>query len=160
MRSLSGAFLAFLLTLSSNAWAETDTHDLSVQPSVGIEPSEVVQIVVDALRVNDPNKGDEGIATVWRFAAPSNKAVAGPLPRFTQMLKGGFADMLNHLDSDYGAISIEEDLAMQPVWLTTPAGNEVGYVFHIRKQGSGKFNGIWMTEAVYPIAPRSSSTSI
>lgn len=160
MRITIGVIFAILLKLSFNAWADSSAADLSVEPAADIKPGEVVQIVVDALRINDSQTGDEGIATVWRFAAPGNKAVTGPLPRFSQMLKGGFADMLNHVDSEYGPIIIEDDLAVQPVWLITPSGDEVGYVFHIRKQGAGDYDGIWMTEAVFPIPPRDSGTSI
>ena len=87
MRIKFGVFLAVLLNLSSSAWADSPTNALSAEPSVNIKPSEVVQIVVDALRVNDPQTGDKGIATVWRFAAPSNKAITGPLARFSQMIK-------------------------------------------------------------------------
>jgi len=160
MRIIFGVFLAVLLNLSSSAWADSPTSTLSAEPESGLKPSDVVKIVIDALRINDPQAGDEGIATVWRFAAPSNKAFTGPLPRFTQMLKEGFADMLNHVDSEFGPIIIEDDLAMQPVWLITPSGDESGYVFHIRKQVDGEYAGLWMTEAVFPIAPRGSGTTI
>lgn len=160
MRILFGVFLAVLLNLSSITWADSPTDTLSVEPAVGIKPGEVVKIVVDALRDNDSEDGDQGIATVWRFAAPSNKAITGPLPRFSQMLKGGFADMLNHIDSDFGPIKIEDDLAVQPVWLITPSGDEVGYVFRLRKQTTDEYNDIWMTESVYPIAPKQSGISI
>jgi len=140
MRILFGIVLAILLNLSSNAWADTLRTTFSAEPAVGIEPGEVIQIVVDALRSNDSDSGDEGIALVWRFAAPSNKAITGPLPRFSQMIKRGFPDM--------------------PVWLLTPSGDEVGYLFQLRKQTSGEYEGMWMTESVYPLAPRRSGRSI
>ena len=160
MRIQFGIVLAILLNLSSNAWADTLRTTFSAEPAVGIEPGEVIQIVVDALRSNDSDSGDEGIALVWRFAAPSNKAITGPLPRFSQMIKRGFPNMLNHVASDYGPIRIEEDLAAQPVWLLTPSGDEVGYLFQLRKQTSGEYEGMWMTESVYPLAPRRSGRSI
>lgn len=157
MRRTIGIFLVLLLTLSFNAFADTKAQK---GPSVSMQPDEVVEILVDALRTNDPDDGDQGIATVWRFAAPSNKSVTGPLPRFTQMLKGGFSDMLNHIGDDIGPLQIEGDIAMQPVWLITPKGDEVGYLFRLRRQSTGEFEGMWMTEAVYPIAPKTPSTTI
>lgn len=158
MRIHITVFLAFLLSLSSSAWADTRLDGPT--PSAELTPSEVVQIIVDALKTNDSGSGDQGIATVWRFAAPSNKAATGPLPRFTTMLKKGFGEMLNHIDDDYGPIDIEDDVAMQPVWLVTPRGDEVGYVFRLRRQGEGQFDGMWMTEAVYPIAPKKPGNAI
>ncbi len=160
MRISIGLVLALLLNLSSNAWADSSTQRTDLKPAVNMEPDAVVQIVIDALRDNDPTAGDDGIATVWRFAAPSNKAMTGPLERFTQMLKGGFSEMLNHIDSDYGPMEIDGDLAIQPVWLITPSGDEVGYVFQLRKQSAGPFQGMWMTESVYPIAPKKRGTTI
>ncbi len=152
MRTHIVVFLAFLLNLSSTAWADSSVNGPS--PSTELTPTEVIRIVVEALKTNDTASGDEGIATVWRFAAPSNKAVTGPLPRFSAMLKRGFGEMFNHIDDDYGPIEIQDDVAMQPVWLVTPQGDEVAYMFRVRRQSEGEFDGMWMTESVYPIAPK------
>ena len=157
MRPSIGIVLVLLLNLSFNVSADTASQK---EPSTAIRPNEVVEIIVDALRTNDPDSGDEGIATVWRFAAPSNKAVTGPLPRFKQMIKGGFPAMLNHIDTDFGPLRIEGDLAVQPVWLVTPTGDQVGYLFRLRRQNDGQYAGMWMTEAVYPIAPKKPGTTI
>jgi len=159
MRATIYVILSLLLILSSNVHADLNRLE-KADPSTELAPDQVVRIVVDALRSNDSAAGDNGIATVWRFAAPSNKAVTGPLERFTNMIKGGFGDMLNHIDSDFGPIEIEDDLATQPVWLTTETGDEVGYIFRIRLQDDGEFKGMWMTEAVYPLAPKTPGTSI
>ena len=117
MRPILALLLAVLLNLSSNAWADSLANPLTAEPAVNIKPDEVVQIVVDALRLNDSEAGDKGIAAVWRFAAPSNKAITGPLPRFSQMLKIGFADMLDHVSSDFGPVDIDNDVAVQPLSL-------------------------------------------
>lgn len=160
MRAMNALFLAILLTLSSGAWAQYSADGPS--PSTDLGPSDVVQIVVDALKTNNSDAGDQGIATVWRFAAPGNKAVTGPLPRFTTMLKGSFGEMLNHVDNDYGRLEIRGEVAMQPVWLLTPQGTEVAYMFRLRRQSAdtGKFEGMWMTEAVFPIPPRKNGDAI
>lgn len=131
------------------------TADTSSQsPNVELTPDEVIVIVVDALKNNDPSKDDSGIATVFDFASPGNKSATGPLSRFTQMIKGGFGNMLNHIDSEFGLIEIEDDTALQAVWLTTRAGQRIGYVFQVGKQTGGDFDGMWMTESVWPIGER------
>jgi len=124
------------------------------RPNIELAPDEVIQIVIDALKSNDPTKDDDGIATVFEFASPGNKSVTGPLERFTQMIKGGFGDMLNHVDSEFGNIEVNEDVALQAVWLTSSSGKRSGYVFQLGKQASGEFEGMWMTESVWPIGVR------
>jgi len=160
MRLKHGVFLAILLILSSNVWADAKPSEGIQEPSPNLSPAAVIRIVIEALRDNKAELDDDGIATVWRFAAPSNKAITGPADRFAHMIKNGFSEMLNHVDSNYGPLEIDNDRAAQPVWLLTPQGEEVGYLFHLRRQGDGEYEGMWMTEAVYPIPPRSSDTSI
>jgi len=160
MRIAVRVISTILLVLSSTAFADETKTALGPNPNPDISPNEVVRIVIDALRTNDTDAGDDGIATVWRFAAPSNKAITGPAERFSKMLKGSFGNMLNHLDSNYGPIEIKDDLAVQPVYLLTESGEEVGYLFHLRKQTTGEFEGAWMTESVFPIPPRKSGTTI
>jgi len=158
MRTSLGLILAVLLILSSKVWADNGAAGPS--PETDLPPQAVIQILVDALRTNDPKAGDQGIATVWRFAAPNNKASTGPLPRFTAMLKGGFGEMLNHIKSEFGPIEIEDDVAHQAVLLITPTGDEVAYLFRLARQKTGEFEGMWMTEAVFPIASKKPGNAI
>jgi len=136
MRFRVGLLLAVLLNLSSTAWAETTSAN--AHPNIDLSPEQVVRIVIDALRDNNTETGDKGIATVWRFAAPSNKRFTGPFERFARMI----------------------DVAMQPVWLVTAGGDEIGYVFQLRRQSDGSYEGMWMTESVYPLAPKTEGTTI
>ena len=124
-------------------------NDLSVAPDLRYSAQEVIAIVVDSLQTNTSN--DEGIATVYRFASPQNKANTGPLPRFAQMIKRGFPDMLNHIGVRYDPIELTGDVAVQAVWLQTTSGAEYGYAFQVRKQQYGENAGMWMTEAVVPL---------
>ena len=57
------------------------------QPEVGLEPQDVVRIVINALANNDKPFADAGIATTFAFASPANKVNTGPLERFTRMVK-------------------------------------------------------------------------
>jgi len=150
MRSITQFFLLCLLGPFGTCLADNQT----IGPNTELTPSEVVQIVVDALKSNDPTNNDDGIATVFEFASPGNKSVTGPLQRFTDMIKGGFGDMLNHVKSEFGEIDIEDKTALQAVWLTSPDGSETGYVFQLGKQTTGEYENMWMTESVWPIGKR------
>jgi len=146
-------FLALLLPITS--YAESD----KLAPNANLSPTDVVQIVITALKTNS-DKDNAGIETVFRFASPGNKAVTGPIERFTQMIQRGFPDMLNHLQSEFSDIQIEGNTAVQAVWLTSVTGSQHGYVFQLGKQLNGEYKDMWMTEAVMPIganAPRGQS---
>lgn len=136
-------FILMLLTVEARA----DTPE--VRPSPAQTPQEVVKIVIDALQQNRPD--DKGIATVFAFASPGNKASTGPLPRFTQMIKRGFPDMLNHIDARFEPMKVTGNTAVQAVWLLTRSGSEYGYAFKLGKQTDGDNVGIWMTEGVIPL---------
>jgi len=147
MRNIAHFFILSLLLVVSSTRADSNP----AEPSKDLTPEQVVRIVIEALKTNDPSKDDDGIATVFEFASPGNKSSTGPLPRFTKMIKGGFGQMLNHSDSEFGTMEISNDTALQAVWLTTQAGEQHGYVFQIGKQSEGEFDGMWMTESVWPI---------
>ncbi len=148
-RRLPMAVLALLLVaLGTPIAAQSDTT--LPAPSTHYSPQQVVKIVIDSLQNNDP-RDDQGIATVFGFASPNNRSSTGPLARFTDMIKRGFPDMLNHTESRYDPMDIVGDTAVQAVWLMTPTGTEIGYAFQLGKQPSGQFAGMWMTEAVLPL---------
>ena len=150
MRNIARFFVLLLIFPYSVSIADTQTTG----PSTDLSPSEVVQIVVDARRSNDPAKNDNGIATVFEFASPGNRSVTGPIERFTNMIKGGFGDMLNHVDSEFGELEVKDNIALQSVWLTGRSGKQTGYVFQLGKQASGEYADMWMTESVWPIGVR------
>lgn len=150
MKSITRFFALFLLVPFGACLADNQT----MGPNTELTPSEVVQIVIDALKSNDPTNNDDGIATVFEFASPGNKSVTGPLQRFTDMIKGGFGDMLNHVKSEFGEIDIKDKTALQAVWLTSADGSETGYVFQLGKQTTGEYENMWMTESVWPIGVR------
>jgi len=142
--------LSHILVLSSLLFAVPSfAADTDLQPNREYTPQDIVKIVIKALK--DNNASDEGIATVFRFASPGNKASTGPIDRFRTMIKRGYGDMLNHRYSRVEKMKVEGKTALQPVYLTTKYGKEVGYLFQLGEQTSGKFEGMWMTEAVFPI---------
>lgn len=147
-----------LLLLTTTQLAVADDSNCTIAPSDEIDPETVVRTVVEALRSNSDD--NEGIATVYCFASPGNKQMTGPLERFTAMIRSGYSNMLNHKDSEFEDIEVRDDVALQPVWLTTAGGEVVGYLFRLGKQTAGQYTGMWMTEAVYPIDPSKRTQSI
>ena len=150
MRKIARLFTLLYILPIGTAFADS----AAALPSTELTPKQVIVIIVDALKNNDPTKGDDGIATVYDFASPQNKTVTGPLEKFTRMIKGGFGNMLNHIDSEFGVIEVGDDVALQAVWFKTRTGQENGYVFQIGKQTGGQHDGMWMTESVWPIGAR------
>jgi len=146
---LTGKILivGLFLVMSKGVYAD----DTFLQPDVSYQPGEVVRIVIEALGSNEQSPSDDGIATVYRFASPGNRASTGPLSRFAAMIKQGFSDMLNFSDSRFDPIVVSGDRAVQSVWLMMPDGRELGYLFQMGKQQHGEFAGMWMTEGVAPL---------
>jgi len=62
--------------------------------------------------------------------------------------------MLNHASAEYSEVQINENKARQAVWLTTLSGDQHGFMFEVGKQIDGEFEGMWMTDAVWPIGVR------
>lgn len=131
------------------------SNDSSPQPSPELSPQQVINIVVESLQNNQSD--DAGIATVFRFASPGNKAHTGPYPRFANMIKRGFPDMLNHIGVRYDDMEMVGDTAVQAVWLRTETGAEYGYAFQLRKQKLGEIEGVWMTDGVVPLGESAQS---
>ena len=67
------------------------------------------------------------------------------------MIKRGFGDMLNFVESRYDPVEISGNQAVQAVWLTMPDGTELGYAFQMGKQQGGEYADMWMTEGVVPL---------
>jgi len=131
------------------------------EPSIDLQPAEVVEIVVDALRRNPGLEDDAGIRTVFRFASPGNRAMTGPVERFATMIKRGYGDMLGFASSRFEDIEVERDTALQVVWLRQEDGRESGYAFQLGRQSGGEYDGMWMTDAVLPLGESAESgTSI
>ena len=150
------------LAVSVALLAAASVHaDDTPQPTVERSPAQVVSIVVYALQRNPSSGDDAGIETVWAFASPGNRAFTGPLERFTAMIKNGFPDMLGFSASRFEDIDVDGNSAVQIVWLRQEDGREVGYAFQLRRQGSGQYRDMWMTEGVVPLGESErSGTSI
>lgn len=145
--------LLCLLAIPAQA-ALSNKPDIALlpQPSSALEPAEVVRIVIEALADNDSPYTDAGIATTYNFASPSNRVNTGPLPRFTQMLKGGvYSVIIDHRRHEFSEVVYQGNTAYLYVSLVTRHGNLAVFAFRLSRQLEGVFRDMWMTEAVWPL---------
>jgi len=121
----------------------------SAQPHPDLSPAEVIRIQIEALGKNDSPHENAGIEIAFRFASPTNKHATGPLERFIQIARSpAYRPMLNHRAAEYDELQTRGDEAVQPVILTTEAGEQIGYTFFLSKQRGGPFDACWMTDGV------------
>ena len=123
------------------------------QPSTDQRPADVVRIVIEALAKNNEPYADAGIATTFAFASPANKVNTGPLAKFTQMIRTpAYAIMLDHLEHEFSEVVMMGIQAYQMVKISTGSGDDVIFAFRLSQQQDGEFDGLWMTDAVWPVA--------
>jgi len=124
------------------------------KPSAEFSPHEVIRIQLDALQHNDDPTPDSGIAKVFEFASPGNRAQTGPLPKFTAMVKGpAYLPMLEHKSAVYGPLQSDDHNAQQLVKITASDGTEAIYLFILSKQTDGTYKDCWMTDGVVRVKP-------
>jgi len=122
------------------------------QPGIELQPEDVVRIVINALADNDKPYADAGIETTFAFASPANKVNTGPLDKFTRMVKNDvYGIMVDHIESEFSKVVHDGNNAYQLVQLKGKNGVEIVFAFRLSKQLDGKFEGMWMTDAVWPV---------
>ena len=152
---VGGFLVACLLAASSLATAQLAENEFklsrSLMPSANLTPAQVVQIQLQALRLNDEQ--NRGIEIAFRFASPNNKLQTGPLPRFISMIQQRpYSLMLEYENVAYDPVEIVEDYARQRVTLIS-SGMIVAYEFYLSRQSSGDCPGCWLTDAVIAKPP-------
>ena len=142
------AFLILSLCVSTTA----STAEL-VYPNPDIAPAEVIAIQLNGLQYNDSPETDAGIRQTWAFAHPRNRAMTGPLKRFTTMLKGpGYDVMLNHASHEIVPANSGEGWRQFDVFMETENGEVMQFAWIVEKVTDGRYKNCWMTVAVS--APR------
>jgi len=122
-----------------------------VRPSAVLTPDQVVQIQLEALRLNDSL--NRGIEVAFRFASPDNKQQTGPLPRFISMIQQRpYSLMLAYENVSYEPVEIVDNYARQRVTLIG-SGLIVAYEFYLSRQTRGECRGCWLTDAVIAKPP-------
>ena len=142
------AFLILCLCIRTTA----STAEL-VYPNPDIAPAEVIAIQLNGLQHNDSPETDAGIRQTWAFAHPRNRAMTGPLKRFTTMLKGpGYDVMLNHASHEIVPANSGEGWRRFDVFMETEDGEVMQFAWIVEKVTDGRYKNCWMTVAVS--APR------
>jgi hypothetical protein len=150
-----GILAACLLAGASVCTAQVDEDPLPLSerlvPSSELTPEQVVQIQLDALRLNDAR--NRGIEVAFRFASPDNKLHTGPLPRFISMMQAGpYRLMLAYESVAFDPVEVVDDFARQRVTLIG-SGAVVVYEFYLSRQTQGACVGCWLTDAVVAKRP-------
>ncbi len=125
---------------------------LDVQrPDPALSAKEVVAIQLQALKNNDDPRKDAGIKQTYALAHPQNKVMTGPLPKFTQMLKGPlYKVMLNHQAHTIEEVAQGDSRAVFGVTVVGGAGEVYKFRWTVRKIEAGDYAGAWATAGVSP----------
>ncbi len=148
---ISAFALALVAGWTSPALAETP--DFHVAPDADLGPADVVTIQMQALGNNDEPFDGAGIEITFRFASPTNRSVTGPLDRFSTLFDGpAYGPMLNHNLLEIGIADVSGDQARVPVFIESPDGTRLAYVFLLGRQPEDSECGrCWLTDSVFLI---------
>jgi hypothetical protein len=129
------------------------------RPDSTLSAKEVVSIQLKALKNNDDPRKDAGIKQTYALAHPQNKALTGPLPKFTQMLEGPlYRMMLNHRAHSIEEVAQGDGRAVFGVTIVDAAGDVYKFRWTVQKIDAGDYVGAWATVAVSP--PQTADDSI
>jgi hypothetical protein len=150
---LSVIFVATVSLSLQAAIIEKPEQTALPQPARGQLPGDVVRIVIEALAQNDEPYADAGIATTFAFASPANKVNTGPLLKFIQMVRTpAYSVMIDHVEHEFSKVVMMGSDAYQMVRILGMKGDEVIFAFRLSQQAGGEYDGMWMTDAVWPVA--------
>ena len=60
--------------------------------------------------------------------------------------------MIDHVDHEFSEVVLMGNKAYQMVKINDSSGTEVISAFRLSPQLGGQFDGMWMTDAVWPVA--------
>lgn len=139
MKTLLGLTLLFTSCIAL-------AFDDSLVPNPSLTPQQVVQFQLQALR---ENKNGDGIKATFRFASPSNKALTGPIDRFSRLFDAEqYRPMLNHQDAEIKLINNDNSAAEVMAALVDASGEYYWYQFRLSRQHQSPYINCWMTDAV------------
>jgi len=118
-------------------------------PNPNLSPADVVRIQLSALQHNDEPTPNAGIEIAFQFAAPTNRAITGPIDRFIKLVKNPlYAPMLNFVSAEVEEGECGEEEATLRVTVQAQLGEWVRYVFSLERQIEYPYSGCWMTAGV------------
>jgi len=139
MKALIGLTLLFTSYLAL-------ASDNTLVPNPSLTPQDVVIFQLKSLR---NNANGDGIAATFRFASPSNKALTGPLNRFSKLFEAEqYKPMLNHQDAEVKLSNSDGASADVIAALVGASGEYFWYRFKLSRQTESPYNNCWMTDAV------------
>ena len=146
--------ITFIILFSTSLLAEL------LKPTPEINPEEVVKIQLSSLMNNNEPYLNAGIEQTWEFAHPSNRALTGPIQRFTQMMYApSYAVMLDHKKHEIIEVKLDKNIAYFFIELTSIDGKMFGFKWTLEKvKEEGGFKDCWMTTAVSTPMPLSTSS--
>lgn len=136
---------ALLLTLLVSLSARAQPEASAAGPNPALDPPQVVAAMLSAVKKNT----EQGIAELFSFSSPKNRAQVGPLERFSAMMREGFPDMLGHRSARMAPALIDGDRAMLPVEIIGSDDEVHRYVFLLSRQPGPECAGCWMADAVF-----------
>ncbi len=147
---------AYFITSPEEGYTAKWTH---VRPDKSLAPHEVIRIQLMALQQND--KHDSGVITVFNFSSPVNKMYLGPINHFRMMVRDpAYNSMLNFKKYKAGQLVTTGDMAYQLVIITGQDGQQTPFLFILARQHRGAFKGCWMTEGVARMEPQAQTSLI
>ena len=143
--------------LQHNDEPERDAEPVGTSGQRGVgHLDEPVTVAVGLHRGEEQRRA--GIARAWQFAHPDNRAMTGPLERFTAMLKSPpYAPLLNHRRHAIEPVGRGDSVAVFLVTIVARRGPVLAYQWTLRRIESGRLAGAWMTVAVSPPVKRGDS---
>lgn len=139
MKTLVGLTLMFTSCLAL-------AFDDSLVPNPSLTPQAVVQFQLQSLR---ENSNGNGIEATFRFASPSNKALTGPLDRFSKLFDAEqYRPMVNHQDAEVKLMNSDGAIAEVMAALVDENGQYFWYQFRLSRQNKSPYNNCWMTDSV------------
>lgn len=88
------------------------------------------------------------MAVVFAFASPGNRDQTGPLPRFSQMVRQGYAGLVNNRGSNIVDVALEDDRAFVATKVIARNGQVLTYVFVLARGPHEGCAGCWLTDGV------------
>lgn len=145
-------------TLEASNESESNRY-ADFKPTCNRSYLHVVQIQMNALKYNDPERKD-GIRVVRRFASPRNRRYVGSLDQYVQIINSpAYAPMLSYDSVTYTPERIDETTAQVKV-ATREDGKKTGeYIFRLRKLRRQPYDGCWMTDGAQALYQTSASSS-
>ncbi|GAB3823295.1 DUF4864 domain-containing protein [Pontibacter rugosus] len=130
-----------------------------LKPDKTLSAEEVINIQLRALQQND--KTDSGVITVFNFSSPVNRMHLGPLEHFRLMVRDpAYRPMLNFKSHKKGQLVVSGKSAYQLVVIESPDGQQEAFMFILAKQRKGNYKDCWMTEGIARMEQSRATTQI